>query len=117
MKPISLAFLASSATVVAAAAFAQTQAPGTAPIDPAAARRQSGTVGPPLDAASTASTAPVPAAPATPPASAATVEPAPGAAPAPAADERPQRPSRRASGRVTDPGEHSGALPIRPDRN
>lgn len=114
MKPISLAFLASSATVVAAAAFAQTQAPGAAPIDPAAARRQSGTVGPPLDAASTA---PVPSAPVTPPASAAPVEPPPDAAPAPAADERPQRPSRRASGRVTEPGEHSGALPIRPDRN
>ena len=117
MKPISLAFLASSATVVAAAAFAQTQAPGAAPIDPAAARRQSGTVGPPLDAASTASPAPTPTAPVTPPASAAPVEPPPEAAPAPAAEERAQRPSRRASGRVTEPGERSGALPLRPDRN
>ena len=126
MKHLRIALITASVTVVAAAAIAQTQEPLPSS---AASRKQSGVVGPPLDAAqiqqpaaSTATPAPTPApavapAPVAPPPAVDTPEPRPEAA-APSRAERPSAPSsRRASGRVTEAAEPAGALPIRPDRN
>lgn len=133
MKQFSIFLTAFCVTLLAAAAIAQTtEPPGTSN----ASRRQSGTVGPPIDAASmnqpTASS-PRPAAP--------TVLPAPTPAATPAATPAPElepadtpppataasgesakpaagsRASRRASGRVTEADGSSGGLPVRPDRN
>ena len=119
MKHLRIALITASVTVVAAAAIAQTQEP---PLSSGARRKQSGVVGPPLDAAQIqqppAST-PAPAVTPAPTASPPIVEsPEPRAdAPAPSRAERPAPSSRRASGRVTEAAEPSGALPIRPDRN
>jgi hypothetical protein len=142
MKQLSTFLTAFCVTLVAAAAIAQTTEP---PATSNASRRQSGTVGPPLDApsmnqpaASSARSAAPTGAPATPaPAAAPTpvqspvqspvqapeVEPADPTPPAtvlPAESAKPaagSRASRRASGRVTDADGSSGGLPVRPDRN
>lgn len=124
MKHFNVAVIALSVTVVAAAAIAQT---ADAPNSSAASRRQSGKVGPPVDAASTNLPAPVITPPVVP-------SPAPSAnhtapEPSPPAEEaaptapdskpapRSGRAARMASGKVTDGLESSGELPIRPDRN
>ncbi|MBO9687581.1 MAG: hypothetical protein J7598_13315 [Mitsuaria chitosanitabida] len=136
MKHIQVVAITLSVTVVAAAAIAQTQ---DAPPSSAASRRQSGKVGPPVDAASVTAPAPVVTPPAAPsPASSgapshgpvtapvtehATPEPPPPvqeAAPAASASKpatRTGRAARMASGKVTEAPEAGGGLPIRPDRN
>ncbi|MFX1678952.1 hypothetical protein PV762_06945 [Mitsuaria sp. CC2] len=134
MKQFSIFLSAFCATLLAAAAIAQTT---ESPVSTNASRRQSGTVGPPIDAASMnqpaasssrpgrptgAQSAPPPAA-APAPVQAPEVEPAdttPPPATAPAESARPaagSRASRRASGRVTEADGSSGGLPVRPDRN
>ncbi|RZI61953.1 MAG: hypothetical protein EOP37_05310 [Rubrivivax sp.] len=134
MKQFSIFLSAFCATLLAAAAIAQTTEP---PVSTNASRRQSGTVGPPIDAASMnqpaasssrpgsptgPQSAPPPAA-APAPVQAPQVEPAdttPPPATAPAESARPaagSRASRRASGRVTEADGSSGGLPVRPDRN
>ncbi|WP_343630620.1 hypothetical protein [Roseateles sp.] len=123
MKHFNVAVIALSVTVVAAAAIAQTvDAPGSA-----ASRRQSGKVGPPVDAASTNLPAPVITPPVVPSPAPSANHPAPEPAPpvqeaAPTTPDpkpvlRSGRASRMASGKVTDGSESSGGLPIRPDRN
>ncbi|WP_431262404.1 hypothetical protein ACQ859_19935 [Roseateles chitinivorans] len=140
MKQFSIFLTAFCVTLVAAAAIAQTTEP---PVSTNASRRQSGTVGPPLDAASmnqpaasTARSAPPTGVAVTPaPAAAPTQSPSPGAVPAPEAEPADVTPpattapaeaakpatgsraSRRASGRVTEADGSSGGLPVRPDRN
>ncbi|WP_377154631.1 hypothetical protein ACFJIX_21310 [Roseateles sp. UC29_93] len=138
MKHFSTFLTAFCVTLVAAAAIAQTTEP---PVTSNASRRQSGTVGPPLEAASMNPPAasasrpavPTPAPTVTPaaPGPAATpttaqtpeVEPADTASPAtatPGVSAKPaagSRASRRASGRVTEADGSSGGLPVRPDRN
>ncbi|ANH67695.1 hypothetical protein [Mitsuaria sp. 7] len=134
MKQFSIFLSAFCVTLLAAAAIAQTTEP---PVSTNASRRQSGTVGPPLDAASmnqpaASSTRPAaqtvsPAVPA--PAATQTPAPAPEVdspdtsspvTTAPAETAKPatgSRASRRASGRVTEADGSSGGLPVRPDRN
>ena len=142
MKQFSIFLTAFCVTLVAAAAIAQTTEP---PVSTNASRRQSGTVGPPLDAASMNQPAASTARSVPPTGSA--ITPAPGAAPtqtpspvpnqvpapeaepadatppattAPAEAAKPaagSRASRRASGRVTEADGSSGGLPVRPDRN
>lgn len=124
MKHFNVAVIALSVTVVAAAAIAQT---ADAPNGSAASRRQSGKVGPPVEAASTSLPAPVitpPVVPSPAPSAAHTApEPAPPAqaaaptTPDPKPAPRSGRAARMASGKVTDGSESSGGLPIRPDRN
>lgn len=130
MKHIQVVAIALSVTVVAAAAIAQTQDAGPSS---AASRRQSGKVGPPVDAASMNAPAPVitppvapapsPSAAAAPPIQHATPEPSPPAqeaspsTPAPKPTQRTGRAARMASGKVTDPNAPPSGLPIRPDRN
>lgn len=142
MKQFSIFLTAFCVTLVAAAAIAQTAEP---PVGTNASRRQSGTVGPPLDAASmnqpsasTARSVPPTGAAVTPAPAATptqTPSPVPNQVPAPEADPayatppattapaeaaKPaagSRASRRASGRVTEADGSSGGLPVRPDRN
>jgi hypothetical protein len=134
MKPFSIFLSAFCVTLLAAAAIAQTTEP---PVTSNASRRQSGTVGPPLDAASMSQPAASPARPAAPTVSPLTPAPAVAPAPvqtpevdpataappatvAPAESAKPatgSRASRRASGRVTEVDGSSGGLPVRPDRN
>jgi len=132
MKQFSIFLSAFCATLLAAAAIAQTTEP---PVTTNASRRQSGTVGPPLDAASmnqpaastaraapstggTATPAPVPTP--TPVPETETTDTTPPTTAAPAESAKPaagSRASRRASGRVTEADGSSGGLPVRPDRN
>ncbi|WP_431103958.1 hypothetical protein [Roseateles noduli] len=140
MKHFSTFLTAFCITLVAAAAIAQTTEP---PVTSNASRRQSGTVGPPLDAASMnprAASAPrnvmpslSPSPTVTPAASVPSITPAPVQTPeaepadtsspataTPGASAKPaagSRASRRASGRVTEADGSSGGLPVRPDRN
>ncbi len=111
MKHLRITLLTLGISAVAAASIAQTQEPPA----PDTVRRQSGRVGPPLDAASmnapAASAVVTPAAPGPAPAAEASAEQV-----APREPSSPP-PSRRASGRVTEASESAGALPIRPDRN
>ncbi|HEY1398966.1 MAG TPA: hypothetical protein VF536_22795, partial [Roseateles sp.] len=126
MKQFSIFLSAFCVTLLAAAAIAQTSEP---PVSSNASRRQSGTVGPPLDAASmnqpaassaraaatraAATPAPVPT-----PAPVAETESTDTALPAttaPAESAKPaagSRASRRASGRVTEVDGSSGGLPV-----
>lgn len=123
MKHFSIFLTAFCVTLLAAAAIAQTTEP---PATSSASRRQSGTVGPPVDAASTLPPAPSvrPSAPtiASPPAPAPEAEPAMPTVTEPAGTAKPAPPaagsraSRRAAGRVTE-ADGSVALPTRPDRN
>lgn len=124
MKHFNVAVIALSVTVVAAAAIAQT---ADAPNSSAASRRQSGKVGPPVDAASTNLPAPLvtppvvpspaPSAGHTAPEPAPPVQEATPTTPDPKPAPRSGRASRMASGKVTYGSESSGGLPIRPDRN
>lgn len=135
MKPFNAGLISGlAASLVAAAtatAIAQTQDPQP---QQGGSRRQSGTVGPAQDAAPVIAPAASPALPvASQPLPPPVVTPAapvvvePTAAPPTAADrvetapapglDRPSRPSRRATGQVTDSGEARERPAVRADRN
>ncbi|OWQ93115.1 hypothetical protein CDN99_01015 [Roseateles aquatilis] len=108
MNQLGTTLLAFSVTVAGVAVVAQPQDP---PPTSSASRKQSGTVGPPIDAAS-AQAGDTNAASATPPAVQASGDDAD-------ADgaSRPRAYTRKASGRVTPAGEPSAGPAIRADRN
>lgn len=126
MKHFRTTMFVVSVTVATAAAIAQTPEPPPTSRD---SRRQSGTVGPPLDAASMnapAASAAAPLSTSTPtaPATTAPAQPVAPVQPAVESEDPPKvqapaprtgRAARMASGRVTDA--EPGALPTRPDRN